>query len=358
MTVDSKLREAIRKIEIKEYASGDNEKYKINLSLNINPFGVSKKVLERLKTMDINKIHRYYPENRNLVQKISEKFKINTDSILLGDGCDGCLETMSKTFIEKGDNCIIPIPTFHRYEFHTRVMGGFPSFVEMKNFELNPNEVLSKIDSKTKLIFLCDPNNPTGISISNKTKEKIAEEFSGIIVVDEALADMSCTNSVNLVEKYENIIIAKSFSKTFGLASLRIGYIISSPEIILNLRKTTSPFKVNGLAQELAMAVLDDSEYIKNSIKYIETNRNYLVNELEKMNIKCTKSVTTNFLADVSKLNITANQFIEILRKKSVGVVNAKAFGLNDNRYVRISVGNEAENKEFIKIIKETFLVE
>src|SRR3989344_2764875 len=154
------VRPEIYNMEVKEYAHAHVEINNLcDMSMNVNPFGVSKKAIKKLNSIGS---------------------KVISNQVMLGDGCDGCLAMIASTFIGKNDEVIIPVPTFHRYEFHTLVMGGKPIFVPMKNFEIDPDDIIENINPRTKLIFLCDPNNPTGLNINNKTKEEIIRNFSGI----------------------------------------------------------------------------------------------------------------------------------------------------------------------------------
>ena len=348
------VREEIKTIPTEEYAPDSKpDNIKANLSLNINPFGVSSKVMKRLKELDQNKIYHYYSENKKLIQLIADYVKVSPENILIGDGCDGCLEMIAKTFITKNDPVAIPIPTFHRYEFHTKLMGGKCIFVPMENFSFNAELILREAkENNAKIIFLCNPNNPTGIEIDEKEKLKLIKNFTGLIVVDEALADITTINGSNLIKENNNLIVVRSFSKSFGLASLRIGYIVANQEIVNTVRKVSSPFKVNGIAQELAIEALQDKEHIRNSIDYLNEERNYLIQELENLGLSCTKSTTTNFLVDVEKLG-NVKEVTKRLQTNGVMVTDASFFKLDENKYIRIAVSSREENKFFIKTIKE-----
>ncbi|MBU2640111.1 MAG: aminotransferase class I/II-fold pyridoxal phosphate-dependent enzyme [Nanoarchaeota archaeon] len=351
MDINKITRQEILELESSEYALSRKDLKKIDLSLNINPFGTSIKVLSKLKNFNTKKIAHYYPENTELIIEIASYMKVSPNQIMIGDGCDGCLEMISHTFINKEDETIIPTPTFHRYEFHTKLMGGTPIFVPMKNFELNTSEVLNKVTDKTKIIFLANPNNPTGLKIDREVKEKIIKNFKGIVVIDEALADATSINGTSLLDKYENIVIVRSFSKTFGLAALRIGYIIANQKIIEQIKKTSSPFKVNGVAQELAIEALKDINHIKKSKEYIQKNREFLISNIEKLGLKCTNSITTNFLVDVSSLYKDSTELIKKLKENNVSVTETSAFRPSKNTYIRLSVASEEENKKFIEIL-------
>ena len=348
------VREEIKTIPTEEYAlESKPDDIKANLSLNINPFGVSRRVMKKLKEIEATKIYHYYSENKKLIKLIADYVKVNPENILIGDGCDGCLEMIAKTFIAKNDNVVIPIPTFHRYEFHTKLMGGNCILVPMKKFLFDADLILEKAKKyNAKMIFLCNPNNPTGLEIDKREKIKLVENFPGIVVVDEALADITSINGSHLIKKNNNLIVVRSFSKSFGLASLRIGYIAANQNLIRIIRKVSSPFKVNGFAQELAIEAIQDKEHIKKSIDFLNEERDYLISELEKIGLPCTKSTTTNFLVNVSRIGSVKN-VIEKLQQNKILVTDASFFKVPENKYIRIAVSSTEENRFFIKIMKE-----
>lgn len=347
------VRKEIRELEEREYApEGEQVKNKFDLSLNINPNGVSKKIIEKMASISQKNINHYYPENMALINEISSYTGVKKGEIMLGDGCDGCLGLIANTFINLGDSVVIPVPTFHRYEFHSRVMGGNPVFIHMNNFDIDVAEVLQK-SIGAKMIFLCNPNNPTGKPIPKKVLEEIIENFEGIVVVDEALADVIKMNGFDLLEKYDNLIFVRSFSKTFGLASLRIGYLVSNEKLIKQIKKTSSPFKVNGIAQELAIEALRDKEHIKKSTDYINENRSYLIDNLNRLGFECSDSVTTNFLVDVSKIGNDSSEVVKLLNEKDILVTDASVFRVPENKYIRVAIGTELENKKFIEVMEK-----
>jgi len=354
LNISPKIREEVENILTEEYAPNEKSvNIKADLSLNINPYGVSSHVMKRLKEITNDQISHYYIENKHLVEKIADYIKVRPENILIGDGCDGCLDMIAKTYIKKGDTVVIPIPTFHRYEFHTKIMGGNTLFVPMYNFIFNAESLLCEANKvNANIVFLCNPNNPTGIEINKDEKTKFIENFSGLIVIDEALADITEINGSRLIEKHKNIIIVRSFSKTFGLAALRIGYVVADVEIINAIKKTSSPFRVNGLAQELAIEALNDANHIEQSKLFLEEERTYLAKELDNLGLPYSESITTNFLLDIEKLGSFENTFL-MLKEKGVLVTDAHPFKLPKNTYVRIAISSKSENRYFIKTLNE-----
>ncbi len=351
--ISNLTRKEIESMPTKEYAPEEEQlNVKSNMALNINPFKISEKVLKKLKELPAFKIHHYYPENHELLKLIADYMNVSVENVMIGDGCDGCIEMIAHTFVEKNDLAVIPVPTFHRYEFHTKMMGGNVLFLPMENFTFNANKILKEANN-AKIIFLCNPSNPTGLEVEKKEIISLLEKFNNLVVIDEALADATDIKSTDLLKKHSNLILVRSFSKTFGLASCRIGYIAADKQIINQIKKVSSPFKVNGIAQELAIAALKDKEQVPKSRGFLEKERNYLFKELEKLNLPFTKSITTNFLIDVEKINPDAGVVAKKLEEKGVLVTEASVFNVPKKSYIRVAVSNHEENKIFVETLRE-----
>ncbi|MBL7160135.1 MAG: histidinol-phosphate aminotransferase family protein [Candidatus Aenigmarchaeota archaeon] len=205
-----------------------------------------------------------FSQDKELLAKISKHIGIDAKKIVITSGCDGGLQKIAQTFISKGDKILIPCPTFGRYEFHTKLMGGKPVFVYFDEpFEFNLEKLKDIIEKEdVKLIFLCNPNNPTGHYISGDKIENFVKDADCIVVIDEALADYIGKSSANLIEKYPNVLIARTFSKFFQLANLRIGYIAAPDDLIPYILRTVSPFEVSSHSIEMAKKSFD----IKNKV--------------------------------------------------------------------------------------------
>ena len=346
-------RKEVKEMPTEEYApSEQHELLKADLSLNVNPYGISRKVLNRLKSIDPSVIYNYYPLNRTLIDSIAKYVGVKRENILLGDGCDGCIHLFAITFIANGDKVLIPTPTFHRYEFHAKMMGGVVEFLPMENFQFSADEVLKK-EGDFKAIFLCNPSNPTGMEIDDNEIIKLLDNFSGYVVVDEALADISNINTSKYLEKYDNLIVLRSFSKSFGLASMRIGYMVAHPNVLNQVAKLSSPFKVNGIAQELAIEALKDENHLKESVAFLNVERDYLIEGLTSLGFPCTQSVNTNILFDCSKVSKSSAEFVKLLRSESIAVTDASVFKVQRDTYIRISVSTHENNQYFIETLSK-----
>ncbi|MFH1400415.1 MAG: histidinol-phosphate transaminase [Nanoarchaeota archaeon] len=343
-------RASIQSLPSTEYASHDaEERIEADLSLNINPAGAPQGVRAALADA-LTSTHRYPFINKELVAAISARADCHPDQVLLGDGADGCLRLISLAFLDKGDAVMIPIPTFHRYELHARMMGADVRFHRMTDFRLDATALLEDLrEAGSKLLFLCTPNNPTGVPVDESTIREVCQGFKGLVVIDEALADVSDVDNSHLVATFENLMVVRSFSKAFGLASLRIGYVIGSASAIAALRKVTSPFQVSGPAQAAALTAIQDADFIKSSRDFVDGERKRMTESLDSLGLSCSESVTTNLVIDTSPMKLTGTQCVEALMRQGVRVTAPEAFRLPHERFIRVSVATKDENDLFLR---------
>jgi len=349
---------SVKDLNYPEYA-GIKKPVRLDLSLNENQF-VSQKVLQHIRKLESKIGYYQLAQDSELILKIAKKFKINKNQILLTEGCDGALHHIAESFLGENDRVVIPIPTFGRYEFHTKIMGAKPIFINFTNFpfEFDLNKIKRQCLSKrVKLIFLCNPNNPTGHHI----KTKIIDEFlqglrSTIVVIDEALADYLGDTSISLVNKYQNLIVTRSFSKFYGLAGLRIGYLISNARLIKQIAKTISPFALTSLSIEAAKAVLDDKRFIDLNYQKFKESLDYLKNNL-KLNfpnlLYWTNSSTSTILICAS--NFKRNLYSALLKNGILTVPGKDFRGLEKQNCVRISIQDLSRMEKLIDTLKSIF---
>ena len=231
-----------------------------------------------------------YPEatSRLLREKLAIKLKIDKEMIIFGNGADDILDLIGMAFINEGDEVITSETTFPAYRTAVKIMGGEFISVKLKDFRFDLEGIIEKINEKTKMIFLCNPNNPTGTILTkeeiNGFMEKIPQDI--IVVFDEAYCDYvenkSYANGLSFVSEGKNVIVVRTFSKIAGIAGVRIGYAIARQELISYLRRVVNPFTTNRLAQVAALASLDDEEHYKKVLNSNHEGKKYLYKELNK----------------------------------------------------------------------------
>ncbi len=329
----------------------------IKLGSNENPIGPSPIAIESLKK-NLHLISQYPETNlSSLLKGIASYSGVSPANVILGgDGADEILDVLGKAYIEPGDEIIIPIPGYMYYEFTLKIHGAIPVYAkwDVPSNSLDVDSVIQAISPKTKLIFLCTPNNPTGGLISKDDIKKVIESTDAIVVVDEAYFEFSDVNNVDLLKDYKNVFILRTFSKVLGLAGMRIGYGLSNPEIIEYMYRVKPVFSLTKLSEIAATATLQDKEYIKKSTEVSIESREFLYTSLSNFkNLKVFESKANYLLVDIRETGLTAKELSENLMKKGVIVRDCTSFKGLDEYWIRVSVGTIEKDKKFIKILDE-----
>lgn len=336
---------------MKEYAPKYRNVNEVNLNLNENPFNPPSNIIN-FSNIEINK---YQPNCIALISKIAKYCDLNSYNIFLGSGCDGLLHLVCDSLLEYNDKVILFSPYFHRTEKHIlRLTKNLLIIPPKKDFSYNFKEIKKHNDSK--LVFLSNPNNPTGLKTTHHEIISLIETLNNsIIVLDEALMNFNQLESFELAKKFPNVIILRSFSKNFGLASLRIGFGCSSKKIVEKINKNTSPFEVCYLSQIAARRILDETEYLSKYVIKISEGLKYLKTELDKLGLTYSNSSSSNILINTQELNKESDKIVKILNQKGIKVVDVnKSFPyLNNNYLIRVSVSTQENNEQFIKVIKD-----
>lgn len=340
--INNLIRDNIK--NMKPYSSARDEFSEVSTDLifldaNENPFE--------------NGINRYPdPQQKTLKKLISEIKKTQENQILLGNGSDEVLDLLFRAFCEPNfDNVITLPPTYGMYGVLANLNAVKNIEIPLsKSFEIQIEQILSAINAKTKIIFICSPNNPTGNSLSIEGIEKILNNFDGLVVIDEAYIDFSENKSwLEKMSKYSNLVIVQTLSKAFGMAGIRLGMLFASPEIILILNKIKPPYNVNILTQKKAKEFLTDATKTQKDIKSILEQKKYLISAFLTINfIEKIYPSDTNFL--LLKVDDAIFRYQQILEK---GIVarNRTNDILCDN-CIRITMGTETENQKLIDVLK------
>lgn len=346
----------ISKKEIaKKYGVAEEEI--IKLGSNENPWGPSPKAKKAIIDT-IDEINRYPESNHEYIkEKIAEYAGVTVDEIIIGgDGADELFEVLAKTVIDAGDEFIVHQPTYTYYEYTFKQSNAVPVYAtwNIEENKLDVESVLNNITDKTKVIFLCTPNNPTGGIIAQEDIVRIIESTDALVVIDEAYWEFAEVNNVNLLKEYDNVFIIRTFSKVMGLAGLRIGYGLSNPNFIEKMSRIKPVFSVTVPSQKAVVATLDDKEYIKESTEKSIDEREYLYESVDKIDkIHIYKSKSNYLLMDIRKTGYTASELTAELMSRGVIVRDCTSFTGLDEYYIRISVETHPKNEKFIKILKE-----
>ena len=326
----------------------------IDFSSSVNPLGchpgVKKYLKKQLDQIDV------YPDSESTRLRSNLKWftGLKTSQILVGNGATEIIYNFCSAFVNKKTKVLIPCPTFSEYEKAVKFFGGKITHFKSLNFNDDLPKFLAKIPTKG-IVFFCNPNNPTGEILSKKSMQlivKTAEKKSTLVFLDETFIELvfdSNPSLVNTIKSHKNLFILRSFTKSFGLAGLRIGYGLGSKKIIEILQRIKIPWNVNYLAQSAASAAICYSDFLERSRKEIKKENLFLIKALSKFQwLYCFQS-STNFILIKTKINSKLLQ--KKLLKKNILIRDCSTFcGLNEN-YVRIAVKNRNQNKLLLKAL-------
>ena len=329
----------------------------IKLGSNENPWGPSPKAKQAIID-SIDEINRYPESNHEYIkEQIAKYANVTKDQVIIGgDGADELFEVLAKTVIDEGDEFIVHQPTYTYYEYTFKQSNAKAVYAtwNIEENKLDVDSVLNNITDKTKVIFLCTPNNPTGGLIPQEDIVRIIEATDALVVIDEAYWEFSEVNNVDLLKKYNNIFIIRTFSKVMGLAGLRIGYGLSNPDFIEKMSRIKPVFSVTVPSQKAVIATLNDEEFIKESTEKAIAEREYLYESVNSIdNIHIYKSKSNYLLMDVRKTGYRAAELTSKLMSRGVIVRDCTSFVGLDEYYIRISVETHPKNEKFIEILKE-----
>lgn len=317
----------------------------IKLGSNENPLGPSSKAVQAL--VDAAPCANIYPsadaiELREALSKYTG-FPIS-NLIASGPGMDGLLDGLCRLIIEKGDEVIVPTPTFAYYELPARACGGKPVFVSRrKDFSLSPEKILEAESKRTKMIFLCSPNNPSGNLLPENDLRVILENTRALVFVDEAYVEFADRNLAGLVREYDNLVVGRTFSKAFGLAGLRLGYGIMPEWLAKEYIRAATPFSVSLPALKAGMAALSDVDHLRKSIEIARVGREYLK---ERIPFMVYPSQANFVLVDVAPLK--AKAVTQSLLKKGIIVRPCDSFREAGDTYIRVTVGTQEQNEKVV----------
>ena len=302
----------------------------------------------------LEKGYNRYPDplQTELRLEISKLKKIKTKSLFLGNGSDEAIDLLLRAFCEPGkDKIILCPPTYGVYSVFAKINDVATIDVPLTSqFDLDVTGILNQVNSKTKLIFLCSPNNPTANMLNPEDIRIILSQFPGIVIIDEAYIDFSSTKSwLGSLNKNQNLVVLQTFSKAWGLANLRLGMAFADPEIISVLDNIKYPYNLSGVTQKLVLDALKSKENKDKMISEIIQQRLFLQTELEKLSlVKKVYSSETNFLLVKTK---NATLLYDKLMNKKI-IVRNRSNQIHCDNCLRITVGTAEENNNLINTLK------
>lgn len=335
---------------LRPYVPGEQPQFPgfIKLNTNENPYPPSPQVLKALRESLKDRIRIYPdPQFKQLRRIAAQRWRVSAGHIFVGNGSDEVLRLIFQCYLSPGESVGALFPTYTLYETLAELFGGKIHYYELGENLLIPEELFKRVPHK--IICLSNPNPPFGTFYDIDLLALICRANpESIIIIDEAYVDFANKNALSLVKLFDNVVITRSFSKSFGLAGLRIGLGIASPQIVEYLYKIKDSYNVNVMAQVAAVAALKDIRYYRQLIQKIKVSRSYLIKELTELGFKVPAS-SANFI--FARWNGNARWIYEALKRRKILVRYFDHPKLADG--LRISVGKENENKKLINALKE-----
>ena len=353
-----------KKFDIEAYKPGKSSIKKlrnvIKLSANESALGISTRVKKIISNKNLN--FSRYPDGKSkaLRIQISKKFKCSMDRIICGAGSDEIIQMLCQLFLKPKDEAIVPQFSFLMYRIYAKIVGANVIFAKEKKFKVSLKEIIKKVSKKTKIVFLANPNNPTGTYLTKgellELRKRLRKDI--LLVVDDAYAEYmknkDYKSGLNLFRNKQNVFILRTFSKIYGLSSLRIGWGYGSKKIIDALNIIKPPFNVNEVAQKAAVESLKDNKFISRSVKHNLIYATKLKIFLNKYDINSNK-VSANFLLlDFKRCKLKANYFYEKLKKKGI-ILRSTEDGYKIKNMLRLTVGSKNDNIKFMKAVESIF---
>jgi histidinol-phosphate aminotransferase len=330
----------------------------IKLASNENPLGPSPKAMTRIQG-ELGEMARYPDGNGfTLKSKLADKLGVNASQITLGNGSNDVLELLARAYVGVDDEVIFSQHAFAVYPIVTRAVGGKAVITPAKNWGYDLDAIKNAITDRTRLIFIANPNNPTGTwSKEEELKRFIASVPSNVLVViDEAYFEYASHTKMKAegycsalpwLSEFENLVVTRTFSKAYGLAGLRIGFSISNPQVADILNRVRQPFNVNSLAMAAAEAALEDTDFIEQSVQLNAKGMQHLVSAFEEMQLAYIPSVG-NFIC--VKVGDADTVYESLLHE---GVIVRPVAGYEMPEFLRVTIGTEQENQRFITALKK-----
>jgi len=326
----------------------------IKMASNENLLGPSPKAVEAIRR-ELSNIY-LYPEGPCTVLRkaLAQKLSLPERMVIISNGTDNLILMIANAFVDEGDEVVMADPTFPVYTNATQIMGGKVIKVKLKDFTHDLNGMLKKVNRKTKLIFICNPNNPTGTTISQESFNHFLSKLPKrvIVVLDEAYGDFVedpvYPNGLDYIRDERQVVLLRTFSKVYGLAGLRIGYALGREDLVNCLYQVRDPFPVNRLAQVAAVAALSDRDHAVKSIQLVYEGKRYLYKELDKIGLSYVPSEANFIFIDFEKDSRGVSQ--ALLRE---GIIIRPGGIWGYPTFARVTIGRREDNRRFIKALKK-----
>ncbi len=325
----------------------------IKLASNENPFGYSPKVKEAIQ--EALEHLPVYPDGavRELKHALATFYQIDEEQIIVGNGSDEIVSLITRAYLQPGTETIMADPTFPRYKTNAQIEGANVIEIPTREGRHDLSAMLASITDHTRVIWICNPNNPTGCIVTREEFAAFLEQVPDyiLVVADEAyyeyVMNEAYPDTLSLLKEYPNLIILRTFSKIYGLAALRVGYALAHPDALDPLHRVREPFNVNQLAQVAALAALKDQEFVRHCRAQNREGMQLINNRIEKMGLTAYPSEANFLLIDLKQ---PAGPVFEALLRQGIIVRSGEALGVPTT--VRVTIGSSEENQRFLAALE------
>ena len=349
--------------EIEKYIPGEsfstNSKEKIyKLSSNESPFKIPRKVINKVNSLVLSS--NLYPDGdcNQLKNQLVKTFNLKFKNIICGNGSDDVLSVIAQTFSKEGGEVICSEFGFTYYPIIARASGCKVVIAKSDKLKISCDNILKSITKLTRIIFIANPNNPTGTIIFKEELLNFLQNVpKNIIVVldgaySEFIKDRRYTDGIELINKFPNIIVTRTFSKIFALAGLRLGWAYSNEKIIELLEKVRGPFNVNTLSQNIGTLILKEKEFLRKSIIHNDKWRKILPTEIKKIGLESYESFANFVLIKVNEKKYSKAKILSFLKKKKILVRDLSNYGMK--HFFRVSIGSTSDLRKFLKELRNS----
>ena len=354
-----------RKIIAEKYVAGlslfKSRRSPIKLSANESALGPSPKAVKSYNSIGKGFV-RYPDSDGTFFRKVlGKKFRLDRNRIILGSGSDQIFELVCKLFLNKGDEVVVTQYSFIIYRIYSRMCGATVKFAKEENFKPSVQSILDCVNRKTKIVFLANPNNPTGTYLDRNEMLELRKKLRSdiLLVVDDAycefIEDPNFVSGMELFSKSKNVLITRTFSKIYGLAGLRIGWGYSSKAIIQKLYEIKPPFNVSRPALFAATQAVQDISWLNKAIKHNNYWSEKIFDVIDKIGIATNKTNVNFFLLNFDFVNKSSSQVFNKLANSGILVRQMDVYSIKNS--LRVTIGNNYENKKFIKTLRKIFNV-
>ncbi len=333
----------------------------IKLSANESALGPSPKAIKEY--IKVSKNLRRYPDSDGIYLRntIAKKFGLDPKRLILGSGSDQIFELICKTFLKKNDEVVVPEFSFIIYRIYSKLYGAKVKFAKEKNFTISVNNILSKVTRKTKIVFIANPNNPTGTIIDRKRLLELRKKLRSniLLVVDDAyfeyVQNKSYSSGMKLFLNSKNVIVTRTFSKIYGLAGLRVGWGYGPKNLIYALNQIKPPFNINRAALFAAAASIKDTKWLNKEVKHVNKWIKIFYKTFKNLGIETNISNANFLLVNFDKIKRNSKKIFFELAKSGILVRKMDVYKISNS--LRITVGNNLENKKFLKQLRKVLNV-